>query len=204
MTTVFDSMADQLAEQSYAVADHFLSEAEVDAIIAPEIFEHPASAFRKAGVGARQDRQVNEGIRGDYIQWLDENTAPRPLALYLARIRELVDYLNQTLFLSLKDIEIHKTIYPPGSFYKRHLDQFRTDDHRRLSLICYLNRDWKEEHGGQLRIYQQEAVVDILPCAGRLVCFRSDRLEHEVLPATRPRLSLTGWLLDQYSDLRHL
>ncbi|MDQ2656958.1 MAG: 2OG-Fe(II) oxygenase, partial [Bacteroidota bacterium] len=46
--------------------------------------------------------------------------------------------------------------------------------------------------------------LDILPVLGRMVCFRSDQLEHEVLPATRPRLSLTGWLLDQYADLRNL
>jgi SM-20-related protein len=38
---------------------------------------------------------------------------------------------------------------------------------------------------------------DVLPVAGRLVCFRSDLLEHEVLPATRERLSLTGWLIDK-------
>ena len=204
MITVFDSIADQLAEQSYSVADHFLSEAEVDAIIAPEIFEQQLSTFKKAGVGRRQDHQINEGIRGDHIQWLDRTTASGPIALYLARVYELMTYLNQTLFLSLKDIEVHKTIYPPGTFYKRHLDQFRKDDHRRLSVICYLNRDWKEENGGQLRIYPPEGPVDILPYAGRLVCFRSDRLEHEVLPATRERRSLTGWLLDQYSDLRHL
>jgi SM-20-related protein len=36
------------------------------------------------------------------------------------------------------------------------------------------------------------------------VCFRSDQIEHEVLPATRERLSLTGWMLDQLSNLRHL
>jgi SM-20-related protein len=204
MTTVFDSIADQLAEQSYAVADHFLSEAEVDAIIAPEIFEQQVPTFKKAGIGQRQNHQINEDVRGDYIQWLDKAAAPGPIALYLARAYELMTYLSQTLFLSLKDIEIHKTIYPPGTFYKRHLDQFRRDDHRRLSVICYLNRDWKEENGGQLRIYRSEGLVDILPCAGRLVCFRSDRLEHEVLPSTRERLSLTGWLLDQYGDLRHL
>jgi SM-20-related protein len=53
-------------------------------------------------------------------------------------------------------------------------------------------------------MYVPDGPVDILPLAGRLVCFRSDQIEHEVLPATRERLSLTGWLLDQHSDLRHL
>jgi SM-20-related protein len=115
-----------------------------------------------------------------------------------------MQYINQTLFLSLKDYEIHMTVYPVGSYYKRHLDQFKKDDHRRLSVICYLNEDWRDEHGGQLRIYLPGGPIDILPISGRIVCFRSDQLEHEVLPATRERFSLTGWMLDQYADLKHL
>ncbi|MCB0627245.1 MAG: 2OG-Fe(II) oxygenase, partial [Saprospiraceae bacterium] len=35
---------------------------------------------------------------------------------------------------------------------------------------------------------------EILPVGGRLVLFRSELLEHEVLPARRERYSLTGWL----------
>jgi SM-20-related protein len=42
-------------------------------------------------------------------------------------------------------------------------------------------------------MYDDERVRDVLPVAGTLVCFLSDRFEHEVLPATRERLSLTGW-----------
>jgi SM-20-related protein len=96
------------------------------------------------------------------------------------------------------------TVYPTGTFYKRHLDQFSREDHRKLSVICYLNHDWKDYEGGQLRAYVQDEVIDVLPLAGRIVCFRSDQIEHEVLPASRPRLSITGWILDQHVDLKHL
>ena len=96
------------------------------------------------------------------------------------------------------------TVYPPGSYYKKHLDQFKRDDHRKLSVICYLNENWKKEEGGQLRMYMPDATLDFLPLEGRLVCFRSDQIEHEVLPATRERKSITGRILDQLSDLRHL
>lgn len=204
MITVFDSVADQLAEHNYAITDQFLSQAEVNAIIGGEDFRTEGGRFKKAGIGKQQNLHINEQIRGDYIEWLDKKTARAELALYVRRMEKLMQYLNETLFLSLKDIEIHKTVYPVGSFYKRHLDQFKKDDHRKLSVICYLNSDWKEEEGGQLRLFLPEGPKDILPVAGRLVCFRSDVLEHEVLPATRERLSLTGWLLDQLTDLRHL
>lgn len=204
MITVFDSIADDLAEHGYAIADQFLSQQEVNNILDLEEFKNGAESFKKAGIGKNKGLQINEAIRGDYIQWLDRSSAPRPAVVYLERLSDMIHFLNQALFLSLKDYEVHMTVYPPGSFYKRHLDQFKQDDHRKLSVICYLNNHWHEEHGGQLRMYLPDGTRDILPVAGRLVCFRSDQIEHEVLPATRERLSLTGWILDQHSELRHL
>lgn len=204
MIALFDTIADGLAEHGYAVADQFLSQTEVGTILSHESFRAETQAFRKAGIGKQQDHQINEGIRGDYIRWIDKRTASEGVSAYLMRIEQLMQYINRALYLSLKDYEIHMTVYPVGSFYRRHLDQFKKDDHRKLSVICYLNEGWKEEHGGQLRIYRTNGPFDILPVAGRLVCFRSDQLEHEVLPATRERLSLTGWILDQYADVKHL
>ena len=197
-------VADGLAENGFAITDDFLSPQEVQSILQLDEFQNGLLPFKKAGIGKLQDKQINEAIRGDYIQWVDRASAQPSIQAYLTKLNELISFVNQNLFLSLKDYEVHMTIYPPGSYYKRHLDQFKKDDHRRLSVICYLNENWKEEEGGQLRIYLPEKHIDVLPVAGRLVCFRSDQLEHEVLPATRPRLSLTGWILDQHAELRHL
>jgi len=199
-----NQVADGIADEGYAVIDNFLSPAETEAILELDEFKTGMLQFKKAGIGQKQEKQINEGIRGDYIQWIDRTTASPALQVYLNKLNELISFVNQSLFLSLKDYEVHMTIYPAGSYYKRHLDQFKKDDHRKLSVICYLNKNWKEVEGGQLRIYLPEGACDVFPTAGRLVCFRSDQLEHEVLPATRERLSLTGWVLDQYADLRHL
>ncbi len=199
-----NQVADGIAETGYAIIDDFLSAAEVDSILQLDEFQTGLLQFKKAGIGRNLERQINEGIRGDYIEWIDRTTAPQPLQTYLSKLNELISFVNQTLFLSLKDCEVHMTIYPAGTYYKKHLDQFKKDDHRKLSVICYLNKDWSEEEGGQLRIYLEEGTREVLPVAGRLVCFRSDLLEHEVLPSMRNRLSLTGWILDQYLDLRHL
>ncbi len=204
MTSVFNSIADNLAEHGYAVIDQFLSQDEVDQILAVDAFQKGYEQLKKAAIGKNTDHQINEAIRGDYIQWLDKDSAPEPAKVYLNRLNDLTQFLREALFLSLKDYEVHFTVYPIGSYYKRHLDQFKKDDHRRLSVICYLNKDWKEEHGGQLRMHLDQGPMNVLPVAGRLVCFRSDQIEHEVLPATRERLSLTGWVLDQLADLRHL
>jgi len=203
MNPVFDSIADGLAESGYAVADQFLSQQEVETIRQEGGFQTD-SEFKKAGIGNKQSLQIQEGIRGDYIKWLDRNDAPESVRVYLQRLDELIQYLNRALFLSLKDFEVHMTVYPIGSFYKRHLDQFKKDDHRRLSVILYLNNDWQDSHGGQLRMYLPGQTKDFLPLAGRLVIFRSDEIEHEVLPATRERLSITGWVLDRLAELKHI
>jgi SM-20-related protein len=197
MNEIFDRIADELVDKNYAIIDSFLSSEEVKAILALPHFAHHEQQFKKAGIGKNADLQINEAIRGDYILWLDKDTAPPAALVYLNRLGELIQHLNQSLFLSLKDYEVHMTVYPVGTYYKRHLDQFKKDDKRKLSVICYLNEAWSEEQGGQLRIYAEGTSLDVLPLAGRLVCFRSDVLEHEVLPATRERLSLTGWALDQ-------
>jgi SM-20-related protein len=204
MNETLERIVDGLAEQGFAVIDSFLAPEEVKAILGLEDFNDAATAFKKAGIGKNQDLQINEAIRGDYIQWVDRNTASAPVKVYLDKLQALIQAVNQGLFLSLKDYEVHMTVYPPGSFYKRHLDQFRKDDHRKLSVICYLNEDWREEHGGQLRMYLPNETLDFLPLAGRLVCFRSDQIEHEVIAGTRERRSLTGWMLDQVAELRHL
>ncbi len=193
----FEQIADGLAEKSYAIIDNFLAPAEVNAILTTDEFKNAKLHFKKAGIGKLQERQVNESVRGDFIQWIDPAQANPAIKLYTDRIQGLLQHLNQALFLSLKDAELHMTVYPVGTFYKRHLDQFRADDHRKLSVICYLNNEWEEKHGGQLVIYLPDGPVEILPTSGRLVCFRSDKIEHEVLPATRDRLSITGWIVDR-------
>jgi SM-20-related protein len=197
----FETIADGLAEKSYAVIDDFISPSEVRSILDLGLFNE--DHLKKAGIG-KGNKQINEAIRGDFIQWIEKTTAPDPIKNYMERLDALRLYLNQSLYLSLKDYEVHMAMYPIGSFYKRHLDQFKSDDHRKLSVILYLNENWKEEHGGQLRMFFDKDTIELLPVAGRLICFRSDLIEHEVLPATRTRLSITGWMLDQLADLRHI
>ena len=197
----FETIANGLAETGYAVIDNFLHDAETKAIVNLDIFDN--GKLRKAGIG-KHNKQMNESIRGDFIQWIEKENAAPAMHLYLKRLDDLRVFLNQNLYLSLKDYEVHVARYPEGAYYKRHLDQFKSDDHRKLSVILYLNENWKENEGGQLRMYLNDGTVDVFPMAARLVCFRSDLIEHEVLPATRERLSITGWLLDQLADFRYL
>jgi SM-20-related protein len=70
----------------------------------------------------------------------------------------------------------------------------RDDDARVLSCVIYLNEAWTADDGGALRLHvSAREAIDVLPVGGTLVCFLADRYEHEVLPATRERLAVTGW-----------
>lgn len=199
MIDLFETIIDSLLADGYGVADNFLTPDEVAALANCLRERRQAGQFRAAGIG-NQQVTVESAIRGDKILWLDEARATPDEAAFLHRIGQFVQYVNQTCYLGLREYEFHYALYPPGTFYKRHLDQFRSDSRRKLSVICYLNPDWQETDGGQLALYVPEPdqltehQITISPIGGRLVCFESGRLEHEVLPATRERLSITGWL----------
>ena len=152
-----------------------------------------AGALNPAGVGRGQGLAVREGIRGDSIQWLEHGQSA-PSDGYLQAMDELRSALNQAFYLGLEDFECHFACYPPGAFYQKHLDRFRDDDRRTVTAVYYLNEAWQTEHGGALRLYlADDTELDVLPSAGTLVLFISAELPHEVLPASRERLSLTGW-----------
>ncbi|RDV12551.1 2OG-Fe(II) oxygenase [Pontibacter diazotrophicus] len=204
----FEQIADRLSEKGYAIVDNFLEAQEVRNLLDVLSHHQEQGTFKKAGIGASSQLQVDKEVRGDYIRWIEPQNALPPTQVFLDRMDEVMHYINRTCYLGLKDYEFHFTVYPPGSVYKRHIDQFKTNDHRKLSFICYLNEDWLPEHGGNLRLYlpkeNGEEEVDILPIAGRLACFRADLIPHEVLVATRHRYSLTGWMLDQLKELTFL
>ncbi|MDD0996138.1 MULTISPECIES: 2OG-Fe(II) oxygenase [Pseudomonas] len=146
-----------------------------------------------AAVGRGLTSEVREGIRGDHIQWIEPGQA-EACDSYLGLMDSLREAMNRGLFLGLEDFESHFALYPPGAFYLRHVDRFRDDDRRMVSAVVYLNDAWLPEHGGQLRMYLDEsAQYDVVPVGGCLVVFLSGEVPHEVLPATRERLSLTGW-----------
>lgn len=197
--TVFEEIVNSLVERDYAIVDGFLNNTELE-LLSQELYRYfDEGEFKAAGIGQGQEYQRNESIRGDYIRWIDRENLRMDCHFILDRLEALSHYLNETCYLSIRKSEIHFALYPAGTFYKRHLDVFQKTKSRKISVVCYLNKDWQPAHGGQIRLYVndetgKEKQVDILPIGGRLVCFKSDILEHEVLPATRERCSVTGWL----------
>src|SRR5690606_26926537 len=102
MNVHFEAIADGLAEHGYAVIDQFLSQQEIGAILEREEL-HDTANMKRAGIGNSQSLQIQGGIRGDFINRLDRESAPQPVKVYLTRLDELITFFNQSLYLSLKD-----------------------------------------------------------------------------------------------------
>jgi SM-20-related protein len=188
-----DLICAAVAEEGCAVERDFLAGAVVTALAAEARRRDAIGEFRAAGIGRGAERRQNEAIRGDRIAWIDEAGGDASMQPWWVALERLRVALNQSLYLGLFSFEGHYAIYPRGSHYGRHRDAFHDDARRVLSCVLYLNASWGEADGGALRIYGDKCTRDILPVGGTLVCFLSERFEHEVLPATRERLALTGW-----------
>ena len=192
--TILSELADNLAEKGWAVTDDYFAVDFLQQLLKEEVLLFKSDQFKEAGIGKGIEHKVVSEIRSDYVHWLDEQNLSYLQKQFLEQMEELKQFLNREFFLGLKEMEFHFAVYPKGSFYKKHLDRFQRDSGRTISCVLYLNQDWTENDGGQLRIYNNEIFKDVAPVFGRFVCFKSDEIEHEVLPTKRERYSITGWM----------
>lgn len=188
------ALADDLAGKGWSLREHYLDPASVAELAGECRSLWRQNEFHDAGIGQGDALLVRPEIRSDQVLWLDETRLTPAQRRYFDRLEALRLAANRELQLGLFDFEGHFAVYPPHSFYGRHVDCFQGSNQRALTCILYLNSEWNKEDGGQLRLYLEDGrALDIEPHGGTLVTFLSDRLYHEVLPARRERLSLTGW-----------
>jgi SM-20-related protein len=152
-----------------------------------------SGAFTAARVGRGSQTQHNV-IRGDRLYWLEKRQPQRASHAWLDLLDTIVSACNQHLLLNLAEAESHFAIYPPNAGYARHLDRFRDDDARVISIVAYLNPTWQPDHGGRLLCEVNDAVQTVEPRAGTLVAFLSDRVPHAVQTSHATRYSLAAWL----------
>ncbi|WP_019568082.1 2OG-Fe(II) oxygenase [Thioalkalivibrio sp. ALMg13-2] len=153
-----------------------------------------AAQLAQARIGRAGERHRDRATRGDWIHWLD-GASPAQQA-FMARLDEIRLQASRALIPGLFETESHFALYPPGTHYARHVDAFQAGNCRRLSLVFYLNRHWRERDGGQLAIYDSEGreIRRIQPRAGTLVMFLSQTVPHAVLPTRRWRASIASWM----------
>lgn len=209
-----------LDARNFVIIDDFL-QPEMTAAIAREVAAARAAGLLAPGAlaGGRNGTNltyVHTGVRGDEVGWFDgDERCWNQLPLYFSRLRALVSLLRENRRSRHVSGVGHFSramvaCYPGnGAAYRRHCDNAcdagkgERCNGRRLTAVFYLNRDWKPQHGGQLRIFPpndahgSEPVAEVAPLAGRLLLFLSDhRCPHEVLPSHVMRYAVTVWFFD--------
>lgn len=193
LTELFERLCQDISTQGFSIQFNALPPALVEALWL-HVQQMAVTDFASAGIGRQADHQLNGFVRKDEICWIDGNTAVGKN--WLGWSRELQQYLNRRLFLGLFSFESHFAHYAPGAFYKKHVDAFRGESNRVLSLVLYLNPGWLPDDGGELLIYAEDGedvLARVVPGCGTLVAFLSEQFPHEVLPSRRDRYSIAGW-----------
>ena len=186
----------ELEKNGFVVWDDFLNHEELQLIVKDYLSLRDSGKFKRAGIGKGSDFHLNDEVRQDETYWLEPLSLSSAQKILWEKLETLKLTINESFFLGLWDFEAHYSYYPVGGIYQAHLDRFSKDDARTMSMVLYLNDSWEPSDGGELRIYPKDknlTPIDISPLGGRLVCFFSADILHEVLPAKKPRFGFAGW-----------
>jgi SM-20-related protein len=198
--TLFASLVSDLIKDGYSVQTNALPPALID-MLYTHLIKLPQYKFNEASVGRESKQHINEKVRNDKTVWI---YADSPAGIeWLKWTQTLQSYLNRQLFMGLFSFESHFAHYAKGNYYKKHFDAFKGQANRTLSLVTYLNPDWRDSDGGELVIYPpsetNEGII-VMPNYGTLVLFLSEEFEHEVKPARSDRYSIAGWFRTNSSN----
>ncbi len=189
----FAAMADGIEKQGFVILPATLSETLCDNLL-DYLTVLEQDQFHAAGVGRGTGASHNSLVRRDSIHWIEEEHPASEQ--WLAWAKRLRLYLNSRLFLGLFSFESHFSIYRRGDFYRRHVDAFKGERNRVLSLVVYLNKGWEPGHGGELQLFHPATnaeLVKVMPGYGTVVLFLSEEFPHEVLPTQCDRYAVAGW-----------
>ena len=194
MENIFNTLIDSFIQNKVGIAENFLSKSLSLHLKQNLVTLYQEKLLKNAGTGNLEQFKQDSLFRSDIIYWLDRKHNDVHENIFFDLMDAFVIFLNSTCYTSITSYEFHYTLYEKGSFYKRHIDQFKSNDSRQFSMIMYLNSEWKEADGGELCIHHEGRTEHIPPTSGKSVFFKSSELEHEVLVSNEPRMSITGWL----------
>lgn len=193
----YDEIIRLLNQQGWAVVDAAIPPAWCDALLAHGRQLWDDGEFSGGQIGRSRPDGRQPTVRGDFICWVQSGTAlaKHPFFASMTRLRQA---LNERYAMGLRGQEFHFARYDAGAGYKKHIDQHRDSDRRKISIVLYLNPDWDDANGGELCLYDPYGpdveIGRFAPLGGRMAVFVSGIMPHEVLPARAVRWSLTGWL----------
>ena len=193
-TTQFDTLIDSYLSNKAGIDKNFLSDKLVKGLQQNISQLDSTNKMTQAGIGNAAVKDSNQKMRGDKIYWLDKTNNNAFEQEFLELAESFIAHLNSSCYTGIHNYEFHYAVYEAGSYYKKHIDQFQSDNKRKFSFINYLNDDWQEADGGQLHLYYDGEVQKIEPQSKTAVFFKSNEMEHEVVLCNRSKMSISGWL----------
>ncbi len=194
MQNTFDTLINSYIEDKVGVTENFLSIPLAAHLKENLLALYAQGELQHAGTGNNAQAHQNKLVRSDMIYWLDRAHNDVHENSFFDLMDLFVAHLNSTCYTGITGYEFHYALYPAGSFYRKHRDQFRNNSSRQYSMIMYMNADWQAGDGGELSIHHADHLQNISPLNGKSVFLKSNELEHEVLLTHKPRMSITGWL----------
>ena len=233
------AMAEGLAERGhYCTGPNFLPAPAVEvmrgqAVALRSLGRYVPSWSERIGTDGTAVRFEKEGVHACEPDGEDYGTAPDLVTYMAVLLGTLPPALNgqpATAGAALSAAAFNAKLAvtsPGGSSYPLHVDNpqgLGAGDVRKLTCILYLNPNYRDGDGGELRLHLDGGDdddddddgggggaaaasplerVDLAPLGGRLLLFWSDEIPHEVLPtapggrpddATLDRYALTVWI----------
>lgn len=186
---LYSQITDALVQTGYIIIPHAINNELSQNLLN---IAKKSKKFKRAGISAR--KKINPNRRRDKISWLENDNGVQ--SEFLTFAEGLKDYINRDLFMGITYFESHFALYEKGDFYETHYDAFKNSKNRVVTIVYYLNEEWREnKDGGELVIYDDNNnfITKIIPHADTMVVFLSEKFPHEVLKANRKRYSIAGW-----------
>jgi len=171
MQSIFETLIASFLENNVGVANGFLSTELVEKLTQNLLQLEMNDQLKSAGTSNSKLASYDTTVRGDSIYWLDKSHNDIYENKFLELVEDFIRYLNSSCFTGITDCEFHYALYKKGSYYIKHLDQFRNNSGRQYSMISYLDNNWKAEDGGELLIHQVNNNQTISPTQGKTVFF---------------------------------
>ncbi|MEZ6011196.1 MAG: 2OG-Fe(II) oxygenase [Hyphomonas sp.] len=191
------AITDDLRSKGWSWQPGFLPEALFSALHAEVKAIDAEDDLSPAGIGRETAFQLDRTIRRSRIAWLDGSTPAQ--ADFLQWVEQLREAINRTLIIGLFEFEACYAVYRPGGFYDRHLDSFEGARNRVVSLVVYLNEDWRPEDGGALTVWPEGAGPDdepaarLMPERAGVVLMLSETVPHAVEVTHASRFAIAAW-----------
>lgn len=207
---IADFACNELNKNGFCILNDFLPVTTAESILHEVTTLENTGIFKdgqlSGGLTSSEDAEKysEKRIRGDRITWVEGNE-PNVASIreHMSKVDNLVLQCNgASRKLGGYDIQGRTkamvACYPgQQTGYVRHVDN-PDGDGRCLTVLFYLNKGWKEENGGKLRIFKANRNYDVEPLFNRLIMFWSDmRTPHEVLPSNFMRYAITMWYFDK-------